>query len=91
MSPVQHRSEGKTRTRATPWGGPRFSEKSGGVLLSQGVHPQVPSALTSLTSVFGMGTGVASSLSPPETGCDERRTSHRDLLLCECRVTSSTP
>ena len=45
------------------------AKKSGGVLLSQGVYPQVPSALASLTSVFGMGTGVASSLSPPETGC----------------------
>ena len=33
-------------------------EKSGGVLLSQGVYPQVPSALAVLTSVFGMGTGV---------------------------------
>ena len=34
------------------------SEKSGGVLLSQGVYPQVPLALAVLTSVFGMGTGV---------------------------------
>ena len=33
-------------------------EKSGGVLLSQGVYPQVPSAQAVLTSVFGMGTGV---------------------------------
>ena len=33
-------------------------EKSGGVLLSQGVYPQVPLALAVLTSVFGMGTGV---------------------------------
>ncbi len=36
--------------------------KSGDVLLSQGISPQVPSALTGLTSVFGMGTGV--TLSP---------------------------
>ncbi len=36
----------------------------GGVLLSQG-KPRLPSALKSLTSVFGMGTGVTSSLSPP--------------------------
>lgn len=35
-----------------------LSAKSGGVLLSQGVYPQVPSALAVLTSVFGMGTGV---------------------------------
>ena len=32
------------------------------VLLSQVVAHQVPSALKSLTSVFGMGTGVSSSL-----------------------------
>ena len=69
-------------------------KKSGGVLLSQGVYPQVPSALTSLTSVFGMGTGVASSLSPPETGCDQRQFPPVAILLflcVECRVTSSTP
>ena len=42
-------------------------EKSGGVLLSQGVYPQVPSALTGLTSVFGMGTGVTLSLWPPKS------------------------
>jgi hypothetical protein len=39
----------------------------GDVLLSQGVAPQVPSALTVLTSVFGMGTGVSPSLWSPET------------------------
>jgi len=33
----------------------------GNDLLSQGLSPQVPSALEGLTSVFGMGTGV----SPP--------------------------
>ena len=39
--------------------------KPGDVLLSQGEIPQLPSALKSLTSVFGMGTGVTSSpLSP---------------------------
>ncbi len=31
-----------------------------------GGDPQLPSALKSLTSVFGMGTGVSSSLSPPD-------------------------
>ena len=30
-----------------------------------GGSPQLPSALKSLTTVFGMGTGVTSSLSPP--------------------------
>jgi hypothetical protein len=39
---------------------------SGSVLLSQGDSPQLPSALRSLTSVFGMGTGVTFSLSPPD-------------------------
>ena len=44
-----------------------FRENSGGDLLSQGVSPQVPSALAGLTSVFGMGTGVTLPLWPPET------------------------
>jgi hypothetical protein len=39
----------------------------GGVLLSHVVSHAVPSALKSLTSVFGMGTGVSSSPSPPKT------------------------
>ena len=39
----------------------------GGVLLSQGASPQVPSALASLTAVFGMGTGVSPPPWPPET------------------------
>ena len=43
--------------------------KSGGVLLSQGVYPQVPSALAGLTAVFGMGTGVSPPLWPPEIYC----------------------
>jgi hypothetical protein len=38
----------------------------GGVLLSQGATPQVPSALTGLTAVFGMGTGVSPPPWPPE-------------------------
>jgi hypothetical protein len=39
----------------------------GGVLLSQGATPQVPSALAGLTAVFGMGTGVSPPPWPPET------------------------
>jgi hypothetical protein len=39
----------------------------GGVLLSHRVSPAVPSALEGLTSVFGMGTGVAPPAKPPET------------------------
>ncbi len=37
----------------------------GNFLLSQDPAVQVPSAQESLTSVFGMGTGVASPLSSP--------------------------
>ena len=38
----------------------------GGVLLSQDPAVQVPSTLESLTSVFGMGTGVTSPSLPPD-------------------------
>jgi hypothetical protein len=38
----------------------------GGDLLSQDPAVQVPSTLESLTSVFGMGTGVASPSLPPD-------------------------
>ena len=42
------------------------SEKSlGDDLLSQGVAPQVPLALTGLTTGFGMGPGVPPSLQSP--------------------------
>ena len=44
-----------------------FQEKSGGVLLSQAVSHQVPSAQEGLTSVFGMGTGVTPPLWPPKS------------------------
>jgi hypothetical protein len=43
------------------------SENSGGDLLSHTVTHVVPSALESLTSVFGMGTGVTPPLSPPKS------------------------
>ena len=39
----------------------RNNMKPGNVLLSQGRLSQLPSALRSLTSVFGMGTGVTFS------------------------------
>ena len=39
---------------------------SGGDLLSQDLTVQVSSALEGLTSVFGMGTGVAPPVTPPE-------------------------
>ena len=47
--------------------------KFGGDLLSQGVYPQVPSALAVLTSVFGMGTGVSLPLWPPKSCVNESR------------------
>lgn len=46
--------------------GPFYQRNPGGVLLSQGESTQVPSALEGLTAVFGMGTGVAPPLWPPE-------------------------
>ena len=41
-------------------------EKTGDVLISQAASRQVSSALESLTSVFGMGTGVSSLLLSPD-------------------------
>ena len=43
----------------------RENKDDGGDLLSHTVASAVPSALMSLTAVFGMGTGVSSSLLPP--------------------------
>ena len=42
-------------------GAPCLKKEMGGVLLSRGIAPRVPSALAGLTSLFGMGRGV----SPP--------------------------
>ena len=44
-----------------------FRSNPGSVLLSHTASRAVPSAPRSLTSEFGMGSGVASSRSPPET------------------------
>ena len=56
---ISHRTEKRGQNaNERPGDGAFVLEKSGGVLLSQGVYPQVPSALAVLTSVFGMGTGV---------------------------------
>ena len=41
-------------------------KKSGNYLLSHKVSQAVPSALVSLTTLFGMGRGVSSPLSSPE-------------------------
>ena len=43
-----------------------FVNRSGGVLLSRRVSPEVPSALEDLTSLFGMGRGVTPPLWPPK-------------------------
>ena len=71
------------RPETTKDAGPRpapFVYETGGVLLSQGVYPQVPSALTGLTSVFGMGTGVTLPLWPPKSVVKEvRRNAPRGL------------
>ncbi len=45
---------------------PGYIKIFGGVLLSHSASRAVPSAQKSLTSVFGMGTGVASLLLPPK-------------------------
>ena len=44
-----------------------FCDEFGDDLLSQGVYPQVPSALAVLTSVFGMGTGVTLPVWSPKS------------------------
>ena len=45
------------------------NKKTGDFLFFQQGNPQVSSALRSLTSVFGMGTGISSLSSSPETFC----------------------
>ena len=68
----------------------------GDFLLSQGPASQVPSALKSLTSVFGMGTGVASSLKPPgnfisfSLHCSLKTTQHISFQLLKT-VSRSSP
>jgi hypothetical protein len=59
----------KTPKSASPRAALFNNKNSGDVLLSQGISPQVPSALTGLTSVFGMGTGVTLSLWSPKISC----------------------
>ena len=54
-----------------PFPGPEIGvcpqiEKCGSVLLSHPLSRAVPSALEGLTSVFGMGTGMAPPPSPPQ-------------------------
>src|SRR5207249_5090696 len=49
-----------------------FLNNPGGFLLSHTVARAVPSAPRGLTSVFGMGTGVALSTQPPENFLKKR-------------------
>ena len=63
--PLSQQPSGNAKSPA-PYGCGALQSKSGDVLLSQEAYLQVPSALTSLTTVFGMGTGVTSSLWPPK-------------------------
>ena len=58
-------------------------ERTGGDLLSQGVAPQVPSALKGLTALFGMGRGV--SLSLCATGDFARRNARWSLKTAQDR------
>ena len=48
-------------------------DEFGDDLLSQGVYPQVPSALAVLTSVFGMGTGVSLPVWSPKPVVNDAR------------------
>ena len=64
---VVFRAEPENDERPGRWPGRCKSlEKFGGDLLSQGISPQVPSALAGLTAVFGMGTGVTPPPWPPK-------------------------
>ena len=68
----------------------------GGVLLSQGLSTQVPSALEGLTSVFGMGTGVTPPPWPPKpvvkwSAADGRRSSLENSIASTNFVCRSKP
>jgi hypothetical protein len=56
-------------------------EYSGDVLLSHTVSRAVPSALWSLTSEFGMGSGVTSTLWSPETDSENRKVLRNEISL----------
>ena len=82
--PTWVRGDSRNKKRASH---PRRCEaqKPGGDLLSHRVPPAVPSALEGLTSVFGMGTGVAPPALPPEN----LDTKHEcAAALCDFRYSS---
>ena len=62
VSTIMRVSADDTQKKRYPNG---YLSGSGDVLLSRAVAHQVSSALKSLTTVFGMGTGVTSLLLPP--------------------------
>ena len=64
--PYRESNPGYRRERAVSWPLDHRAKRTGNVLLSQAVARQVSSALRNLTSVFGMGTGVASVLLSPD-------------------------
>ena len=59
---------------------------TGGDLLSHEVSLAVPSALKSLTSVFGMGTGVTSSPWPPKSVWNVMTIGWQGIELLGCSV-----
>ena len=62
---VTRRDAKKTKSPHQSWCGLSGGIYPGSDLLSHAVAHEVPSALEGLTSVFGMGTGVAPPLWPP--------------------------
>ena len=55
-------AEGMETTKPPPLGDGGFVKGAGNGLLSRDLSTGVPSALLGLTTVFGMGTGVAQAL-----------------------------
>ena len=79
--PGERRSEDKKRARKARALQSLLQKNPGGVLLSHTASRAVPSAPRSLTSEFGMGSGVASSRTPPETcGSLSKRASRTDTV-----------
>ena len=64
--PIAHPISSQKKSPIHFWMRDFYRKEFGGDLLSHPVAQAVPSALKSLTAVFGMGTGVTSSLLPPK-------------------------
>jgi hypothetical protein len=79
LVPTAHTTKGMDACQPTqndywpPLGAATMSKETGGVLLSQALAGQVPSALRGLTALFGMGRGVSPSPRPPENRERPRR------------------